>query len=113
MTPERQQFLEDVMTTAIEGGINYWAQVSKVDAPKGYVWIREREDSGEPLGRMPFSVLDIELGITRVGMSDFQVGKDIRGWILTGSAENDAGDIDVDAADVIVQAAIFEEIVYG
>lgn len=113
MSPERKQFLEDIMVTAIEGGINYWAKVTTGDLPEGYVWIREREDSGEPLGRIPFSLLDLELGITRVGLSDFQVGTDLRSWILTGSAENDAGDIDVDAADVIVQAAIFGEIIYG
>ena len=31
-SPEREQFLADIITGAVEGGTGYWAQVS------GYVW---------------------------------------------------------------------------
>lgn len=41
------------------------------------------------------------------------IGSELRRTILDASRENDAGEIDSNAADVIVQAALFGEIVYG
>ena len=37
----------------------------------------------------------------------------IVGYVVVSDNENDAGDIDSEAADCIIQAAIFGELVYG
>ena len=55
----------------------------------------------------------IQAGIDKVKSGAIELNKDILKAILVADVINDAGDIDSDAADCIVQAALFDEIVYG
>lgn len=102
----RTEFIADICTTAFGGGINYWAEVSDGK-------IRERDDEGT-VGRWirVYPAL-VERGIALVKEPSFKVRDDILAAILLGDRNNDAGEIDVECADVIVQAAVFGEIVYG
>ena len=46
--PERTDFLASVLVTAVEGGINYWADTRNYDDGS-------QDDDGEPHGRRPSS----------------------------------------------------------
>ena len=103
---DRTEFLTDIVDTAFGGGINYWAEIS---AGK----IREYDEDG-PVGEwIDVTPALIEKGIAVVKDPSFQVRDDILTAILLGDRNSDAGEIDIEAADVIIQAAVFSEIRYG
>jgi len=126
----RQEFLSDVITTAFEGGIGYWAQAGE------YKWWSPTLDGGtaEHLYGQPnaYGVIwdgDSELWYTidvdkvasaikrivdrDVPDSEVHLAEGYRDLVRIADAENDAGEIDADAADWIVQVACFGEVVYG
>jgi hypothetical protein len=103
---DRTEFITDIISTAFEGGINYWADISKGK-------IREYDDDG-PVGEwIAITPTLVEKGIECVKGPSFQVRDDILAAILLGNRNNDAGEIDIEAADVIIQASVFGEIVYS
>lgn len=136
-SPEREQFLADIICTAIEGGTNYWATTlayrwmdreTGEDLPPKEVYAviadsEEMEDyrRGEQVSRQEFiekigKRIDIEViatGIRKVQSKDFRINGTLLECIRVGDKEDDAGLIDADGADVIVQAALFGEIVFG
>lgn len=119
-------FLDDVRTTATEGGIGYWSETLD------YTW-------RYPNGRTVLVPLDVDETLdpaTRTAVVDGQTGivvdRDVIargvGYLLDGTVrvgtylldmvtagvrQGDAGEIDSDGADVIVQAGIFGKIIYG
>ena len=111
---EREEFVKDVLTTAIEcDGCGYWGRWGNVtrDA-KGNVtsFTVVRESTKNRLDVTPATV---EAGIHALKQKGFAVRDDIRRNVLFADVMNDATDIDVEVADVIVQAGLFGEIVYG
>jgi hypothetical protein len=120
MTDERKQFLNDVICTAVEGGINYWSQVSEYhwgDEIETTVRVHELDENGIPdaigVPITPAKIEDaIRLILTKNSKDDY-IHPRVRSQIFAGSVENDAGDIDADLADIIVQFAMFGELVYG
>lgn len=124
-----EEFLSDVMITAFDGqhgGCWYWAQ------PHNGSWLETNGDTNvltviwqrvcikeiEPseLHEGQVAYVDhamLAQGISRLLNGDVKVRDDIREAIWRGVNEMDGGEIDIDAADVIVQAALFNEIVYG
>ncbi len=134
-SPERAQFLADIICTAIEGGTNGWATVfayrwmdreTEQDLPPQEVYAiigdtEEFYDLDGDLTRQEVldqigKKIDIEViatGISKALSDDFRINGTIRECIRVGDNENDAGMIDADAADVIVQAGLFGEIVFG
>jgi hypothetical protein len=135
----REQFLADIITGAVEGGTGYWATVVRYkwqDLPPAEVHAVLVLDEDETdakidalaakLGRKPsaadavtagfghmVNVDTIAKGLSTITAPGFAVGRHTLAAILLGDRTNDAGEIDSDAADVIVQAALFGEIVYG
>ncbi len=115
-----EQFAADVLTVAVDGGIAYWARLGHVVRDgKGFVGlgtaIIEQEASGED-DSAKSAVMSSEAiieGIKTVLKPTFQVRDDIRSAIFRGVLSGDAGEIDAEAADVIIQAAMFGDIVYG
>lgn len=113
-------FLADVLVSAIEGGIGYWSQtlvykwedLQPVDFHATILVPDDADPDNDPHQYVitPRKLLE---GIQRVLAPGFQVNPQIRNAILQSVREDDAGNIDADAADVIVQAALFSEIVYG
>lgn len=114
---ERREFLADVVTTAVEGGTGYWAQVSEyrwVDEPARAV-LHELDDD-ESGYRAEGLLLDqdaVAKGIGRIARGEVELGATLKELILRASRENDAADIDAEAADVIAQVALLGEIRYG
>jgi hypothetical protein len=116
ITIAREEFLSDIITTAIEGGTGYWAQVS------GYHWsddepattratLHDMEDGAT----FALTIEDIARGLAIVvdERGEFRLNDELRASIVLADNENDGGYIDADCADVIVQAALFGEVRYG
>lgn len=120
-SPERTQFLADIITTAVEGGIYYWAEVSDCtwdfDNP-GVAFVRvyciEDDDLTPPEG-VPVGIEKIAKAIARI--LDPEVPTDLSAtnvkMIRDASKENDAGDVDADLADCIMQVAVLGDVIYG
>ncbi len=109
-------FLSCVLVTAVEGGVNYWAEVRnyhwEVDKQNNFlsavVEIKTNESEWQTLN------LDlIRKGIEKIQNNEVNINKDILESIVTGNLTNDASEIDSDGADCIVQVVLFGEIVYG
>lgn len=108
-----QQDVDDIMVAALEGGINYWC--------------REAEVVGEYLGEYASDQ------ISRGGVLilhdaespdewELTLGKFLNGvklyfeegcHVQVNDGRIDAGDIDANDADCIVQFALFEKVVFG
>lgn len=130
---ERERFLADIVTCAVEGGTGYWAQVSQyqyvrddgtlcvytgeaVSPAKASATLHEMEDdgSGYKSEGLTLDLNAVALGIRRVILADgLGVNAELRRSICEADDDNDAGQIDADAADVIAQAALLGSIVYG
>lgn len=110
---ERTTYLADVMTTAIEGGINYWASldtVSTVEDPTEILgwrydaaYVVDLEDGEE----YSISLDTIARGLNRIS----KIRPD--GHIASAHRAMDAGDLDAIDADIIVQYGLFGELVYA
>lgn len=127
------EFLADVITCAMEGGIGYWSVASHYqyisdagevcvhagtrssgDRDDTYAVVREIDDDGEATGD-PHTI-DSETIVKGLGLitgPEFRMGAKQRGGILAAVSTHDAGMIDSDDADVIVQAGLFGKVVYG
>lgn len=116
--------LAGILVTAIEGGINYWLTSLRVDEKiegalgrlpsKVVVTIDDDENSEKTIG-----VGTIVLGIERILSGGVGVRADLVGQVAGFLGEINAGTafpggtIDAEGADVIVQAGLFDEIVYS
>jgi hypothetical protein len=134
---ERVTFLNDVICAAVEGGIGYWASTSNYDwgTDKGKfsldgtpypttVTVYEEENESNVVG-FPLDIDRVASAIQKIIRGEAIVGNGDGGqWdrplgeysvklIAGASATNDAGDIDADQADIIVQVAVLGSVVYG
>lgn len=120
-TDKRAQFLADVLTTAVEGGTNYWASVS------GYVWDFERhegtvhdtratlhdeEDGGKEYA-LNLDVIAKGMGKMRQYLKDADPGHYWRQGLLADRTNGEEGDYDAEFADAVVQYGLLGELVYG
>ena len=126
---ERKEFLEDTFTTAIEGGINYWFIVNHYSPDKHVATGEEEADSGNFSDA--YITLDTDVihdGILKLiilayksvgtGYGDIPPESDV-GRLATAlrSHYETHGyrhlDLDAGDADIIVQYALYDELVYG
>ena len=118
-TAEREQFLADIIITAVEGGTGYWAAVSAYKWTEGAAATRATlhelndEQTAFDGDEHKLTIDAIATGIGRIERGEVGVNDRIRKAILEASRENDAGMIDADDADVIAQAAVLGELRYG
>lgn len=125
-TEERKQFIFDVFVTALEGGIGYWANVSKYCFSKNTdCGIKEDLDGfyakvSDCEGDEIFpdnSVINHEVivkGINKIAKyNDLKISNSIRERIKEANRLNDAGIIDANDADCIVQVGLLGELVFG
>jgi hypothetical protein len=101
--------ISDILSAAFEGGINYWCVGVKIhesgDAPK----MSYASDVVEHGGTLKIHELDGDVHeLTRKKMED-GIGK----FMIHQRSFTDACEIDAADADLIVQYAIFGEIIYG
>lgn len=116
-TTERTWFLNDVIVAAVEHGIGYWADVTdyrwaedefnNITYASAQVKPEEKEDWCE-------LTLDVvERGIETILSGTVKTNPQLFKDIALGSVQNDAGKIDAEGADCIVQVALLGQIVYG
>lgn len=116
------KLMRDVLCIAIEGGISYWAE-GKDFVRDGLDYVscklRPNRDEGLPYEkgdpRNDWQIVDeakIEAAILRV-INENLCSSSIREWILSDYLDPNSSSIDADAADVIVQIALFGEVIFG
>jgi hypothetical protein len=140
LTTERKKLCHSIFVTALEGGIGYWSSCSKyhwskpgtgpdsfegrVDDLDGFFADIEESENEDEDGKAPTHRIDAEVidrGINRLANGEATFG----GRTLNGDGQlyklacalNGplAEDVDYDASDAdnIVQAGLFNDIVYG
>lgn len=119
-----KQNVADIFTTAMEGDIDYWCNITK------YHWIK-LETTNEPDLEGFFATITspagdwsgdktinsevIVRGMKLIASGEVSVRPDIYRQVVEALAGNvyAVGQIDADGADTIVQAGLFGAIVYG
>jgi hypothetical protein len=114
--PVAPEFLSDVLETALYGAIDYWCAKAKVhqevvQGTKLIMSIDVREEGETEFHEITHASM-VE-AIQKICENEVTVTEEIRSSIYAAVTENDAGQIDATAADVIVQVAALGEIVYG
>lgn len=124
-TEKREEFLSDILTTAIEGGINDWAAVTEYRwdglAFRDYfaVIVDAENDEDPDFPETRITIDTIAKGIGVIKGFDYKPnyfgdrGAYWNQFLLADRTNGDDGDYDAIVADWIVQAGIFGEIVYG
>lgn len=116
-TARRIDFLANVLVTAVEGGINYWASVENYRTKEGPEYTLEDARAlikDEYTGQHHDLTLEvIGAGLLKIGSRDFELNPQMRKEILLANTISDAGDIDSADADAIVQAGLLGEVRYG
>jgi hypothetical protein len=124
------QFLRDVLCTAVEGGSNYWADFITTETVQGTyvtehqrVTVRECGDEDTIVSEKSVGLPELREGVRRVLQGDMtdkadhaQVSPDLRAGLykaLISEDGGDAGQVDANLADCIMQAAALGRIVYG
>ena len=109
--------IDDIMTTALEGGINYWA-----DQAETVGTLREEDKDlyiSETISRgYTVEIHDAEEGeVYQLDLEKLLNGITYgvqNGFVeINNGGTIDTGDIDAIAADVIIQAALFGDVIYG
>lgn len=115
---ERESFLGDIVIGFVEDfGSNGWRQIKggtykwDDDNPAGNtaVFIDRENDDKE-------HTVDIEVvarGLRCIRDRQVAINEQMRKNIVEADRENDAGQIDAYDADMIVQAGVFGELIYG
>lgn len=122
------QFLRDVLCTAVEGGSNYWMHASATKRVKVGEYIEYEQvkvyetgdgDGDETAPRI-IGLAQMAEGVRRMIARDFTSDKShampyskSAGEVLIAVVNDDAGNVDADLADLILQCACFGHIVYG
>lgn len=123
--PTRADFLASVIVTGVESGyhgIGYWAECRKYrwewsDEGKrllGNASVEIRSTGGETGAEWrPVTLDTVRKGLAHIRNGETNVNKRLSGLIMVAERDSDAGDIDSEAADCIIQAGLFGQIVYG
>jgi hypothetical protein len=106
------QLVDDILSTAFEGGINYWCDEVKVDSyPEGAEFASDCVSRGGVIEIHDFDsgwhTLDLKKFID--GLSEYLNNEDFG----VHNAEVLLDDYDAGDADIIVQLALFGEVMYG
>lgn len=122
------QFFEDLIVTAFEGGSNYWVDHVEInhpngDKPKGEpgsVWAASALnkggsvtffilEEGDNFDNTPPSILTKDMLIKGVQMW----AKEFPDHVSIDDGQIDMGNTDADDADAIIQFALFDDLVFG
>lgn len=129
---ERTQYLHDIMSTALEGGVNYWStarDIERTGTPE------QRRDSAFRWDYVAYTLTEspasdgcshddhqdaprcrghrVDIEVVASGLSRMRKAGDMRSHMREADDENDAGEIDAGDADQIVQWGIFGKGIYG
>lgn len=117
---EHFQLLTNVLITAVEGGVGYWASCSDYNYsnpdPDNRGAVLYELEEGDGAEALHVTLHTIEVGMERIVRKDCPVCSNI--WKIVACVWEDpsgdeVGDVDAEVADCIVQAGLFGEVVYG
>lgn len=105
-----RQRLSDLLCSAVEGGTGYWAQVDKMRRTPNldYISVRFHEIESHK-ENAPARVCTVDLELLALGVERCAKSDHYRHHVTTFMEEND----DAETADVMVQFAMFGEVIYG
>ena len=111
----RHDFLIDVLICAIEDGcINGWRTIDDWDYDAGTAVIREVGDGlPDEESTHPVDLDVLAKGIGRINRGEVGLCTEYREGIAKADRENDAGWLDALSADAVLQAGLFNDLVYG
>jgi hypothetical protein len=125
-SPERIQFLKDVLITAVEGGINYWGAVADYDPDAGTVTVYEMEEGkwDDATGyveypndyipsRVTIDTIAKGIGILLEQRKDHDPKSYWHQFVIANRTNSEDGDYDAGQADDILQAGLFGSVVYA
>ncbi len=107
-------FFTDILTTAVEGGIDHWANARRHElSDAGYRRVEVNDHDGE----LEWQVLDaavVARGVALI-LQDGQTVLDAHwgGMLREARAANNSSLIDAELADYIVQIGLFGEVVFN
>ena len=126
LTEERKQFLFDVFVTALEGGIGYWSRASQYHIWKNrdtceedlngfYAVIHEWDEDAAKYETEShkIDIATIQKGIRKIVNDEVELADTLIHIIKQANRKNDAGEIDSDLADCVVQIGLFDRLIYG
>lgn len=113
--PIKRQLLRDLLSTAVESGTSYWAQVSKLKRTPDleYLSVRFHEveaSEGEKRKVMTIKAEDLVIGLQRLSQQIGNPKFSAAGQHLADALSENG---DAITADVVVQMTMFGELVYG
>lgn len=113
-SPERKEFLNDVFTIALEGGIGYWSYAEEYhNNSDDYFAVIVDAEGDDAFEKSTINQDTIVKGINKIINLEVKINPDMRLDIIAASKENDASNIDANIADCIVQVGLLGEIVFG
>lgn len=116
MTYTRDDLYKDIFVTAIEGGINYWAEITdyqwnRTDWYANFVEIDNEEDGDTTIDIYVIRKGANMLNDKKYGGIPDTVGDVYRDYLSLNNLDN--SDVDATVADVIVQLGLFGKVIYG
>jgi hypothetical protein len=109
------EFLAGILTAGIEGGIGYWSVCHSykwaADPDHPVAIISEDEEGENPDVKRELNNEVIFNGITKLLQS--KEAMKTQKLLISAIKNNDAGEMDAGDSDVIIQMAIFGEVIYG
>lgn len=129
-THEREQWLADVLATAVEGGVNGWAQITDYqyadDAPgqaRATFWFEPIDDKPVEVDKDGDTSIVVTIDVVARGMRVLReqraadpswAGSTSWKYVLESNRTNgEDGDYDADDASCIVQCGMFGDVVFG
>lgn len=106
-------FIEDVLVTATQGGSNYWGDFAGKRGDLTLLTVTDAEGEEDYEHLLNFAKVREAIRKLAVLTVDLDVNAQDRLTIREAVIQQDAGMIDADLADVIVQIACFDKLIYG
>lgn len=111
---DRTQLYMDVLCTAAEGGVTDWLECGEIVRKNGeYLALKKCHDCEDARTKFADITLDtIALGFERLLNLSVKINRDLLDQVAAAWVSNEGG-CDAEAADCVVQAGLFGEVVYG
>lgn len=113
------EFLDNVMGSATESGVHGvdgWMTVDRWLCRGGFhaSYDRKEDPEGERKGKVTIRRRDVLAGIRRLLTNKaIDISPEARGRLAAAVIDDDTGEIDGPLADLIIQAAVFNDVIYG
>lgn len=113
-----RRFLQDLLVTAVEGGVNYWASVLESDVggddPRAVLVDREPEEAVAPELILDLAALDRAVRAIVAGQEIRFLPERLRSRLVAALlGDLDAGEFDAGDADTVAQIAVLGYPVFG